>query len=114
MPDNGQFETEEERDIIDDVYWLLPKQVFQKLGLYNLLFFFNGESADYALRAKKEGFKLMYCPKAKIWHKGSLTVGGRKNNPFISYWQTRSALTFRYLHLNNKYFKKSYLRNIKH
>ena len=122
--DKGQHNERLERDMIDDVYWLLPTKVFKEIGYYSTFFSFNGESADYALRARKAGFKLIYCPTAKIWHKGSLTVGGRKNNPYLSYWQMRSTLTFRYIHLDKQCFRKfyntkklvvlySYLKNIR-
>jgi GT2 family glycosyltransferase len=106
--DRGQFDSIEERDMIDDIYWLIPSGVYNKLGNYDTDFFFNGESADYALRAKKEGNKLIYTPNAKLWHKGSLSVGGRNRNPYLNYWQMRSTLIFRYKHLPPKRFRKFY------
>lgn len=98
--DSGQYDQEVERDLLDDIFWLVPKSVNDKLEGYSELFYFNGESADYALRAKKSGYKLIYTPYAKIWHKGSVSVGGRENNSFVNYWQTRSTLTLRFLHIH--------------
>lgn len=108
--DNGQYEDEEERDLIDDIYWLLPREVYLKIGGYNELFYFNGESADYCLRAKKEGFLLLYCPLAKLWHKGGGSIGGRDNNPFLVFHQTKSTLLFRFLHLKRRNFAIFYSR----
>jgi GT2 family glycosyltransferase len=108
--DNGQFDREEERDLIDDIYWLLPQKVYKHLGGYNKLFYFNGESADYCLRAQNAGFRLLYCPEAKLWHKGGGSIGGRDNNPVLAYYQTKSTLLFRYLHLKRKNFYMFYLK----
>jgi len=107
--DNGQFEEIRERDLLDDIYWLIPYNVFAKTGKYNEYFWFNGESADYALRSKKSGYKLIYTPKAKLWHKGSISAGGRDNNPKLTYWQIQSTLIFRFLHLNTPRFIVFYL-----
>ncbi len=108
--DNGQFEKEEERDLIDDIYWLLPNTVYSKIGGYNELFYFNGESADYCMRAKNEGFLLLYCPLAKLWHKGGASIGGRDNNSFLAYYQTKSTLLLRFLHLKHRHFTFFYCK----
>ena len=102
--DSGQYDEIIEMDLLDDIYWLLPIEVVNKIGKYNEYFWFNGESADYALRAKKSEIKLVYTYKAKLWHKGSMSLGGRSHNPKITYWQTQSTLIFRYLHLKPFYF----------
>ncbi len=107
--DNGQFDEISERDLLDDIYWLIPYNVYAKTGKYNEYFWFNGESADYALRSKKSGYKLIYTPKAKLWHKGSISAGGRDNNPKLTYWQIQSTLIFRFLHLNTSRFIIFYL-----
>jgi len=108
--DTGQFEKESERDLIDDIYWLLPMEVYLRIGGYNKLFYFNGESADYCLRAKKEKFNLLYTPSAKLWHKGGASIGGRENNPLLGFFQTKSTLLLRYIHLNRSNFYIFYFR----
>jgi hypothetical protein len=99
--------------MIDDVFWLMPKALYKEIGGYNPLFYFNGESADFAMRARYAGYKLIYTPDAKLWHKGSASTGGRKENPFVNYWQMRSTLTFRYLHLKPACFRRFVLVKIK-
>ncbi len=113
IEDKGQFDKLADRDLLDDIFWLMPKELHKRIGGYNDLFFFNGESSDFAIRAKKAGYRLVYTPVAKLWHKGSLSIGGRKGNPFIEYWQMRSALTFKYLHLPNTYFRKFLMWKVK-
>ncbi len=110
--DVGQFERVEERDMIDDIFWLMPARVYQEVGGYSPYFWFNGEQADLALRAVKAGKKLVFTPKAKLWHKGSLSIGGRSNNPELVYWHIRSKLTLLFLHIKKRHFLKVYLQTI--
>lgn len=98
-PDNGQWDKEMEMDMIDDIFWLLPQKVYKEVGGYSPYFWFNAEQADLALRAVKAGNKLIYTPKAKLWHKGSLSIGGRLDNPKLIYYNTQATLIFKYLHM---------------
>lgn len=102
--DYGQYDEVAERDMIDDIFWLFPIFLYEKTGGYSPHFWFNGESTDYALRARKFCYKLIYTPHAKLWHKGSVSVGGRENNPEYAYWSTKSSITLRYLHLSRLNF----------
>ncbi len=111
--DEGQYNKIEERDMLDDIFWLFPFDLYKEIGGYSPYFWFNAEQADYALRAKKIGYKLIYTPKAKLWHKGSVTIGGRDENPALVYWNIQSALIFRYLHLPKLKFLFFYLIIIK-
>lgn len=97
--DNGQWDSEMEMDMIDDIFWLLPATLYKEIGGYSPYFWFNAEQADLALRAKKVGYKLVYTPVAKLWHKGSVSIGGRDNNPKLTYYNTQASLILRYLHL---------------
>jgi GT2 family glycosyltransferase len=107
--DSGQFNEVAERDMIDDIFWLFPSELYTKIGGYSDHFWFNGESADFALRAVNAGYKLIYTPEAKLWHKGSPSVGGKENNPAKTYWIVQSYLIFRYKHLNKQEFFKLFL-----
>ena len=107
--DRGQHDSIKERDSLDDVFWLLPSKLYQEIGGYSHYFWFNAEQADFALRAKKNGYKLIYTPKAKLWHKGSVSIGGRDNNPKLAYWHVQSTLILRYLHLSKYEFLKQYM-----
>lgn len=99
VPDQGQFDQEMVMDMIDDIFWLLPAQVYKQVGGYSTYFWFNAEQADLALRAVKQGNKLIYTPNAKLWHKGSLSIGGRDNNPRLIYYNLYSHLLFLFLHI---------------
>lgn len=108
--DKGQYDQISERDMLDDVFWIFSKELFQDIGGYSTYFWFNAEQADFALRAKEKGYKLIYSPEAKLWHKGSVSIGGRDRNPKMAYWHIQSTLIFRYRHLSKIQFAKQYLK----
>lgn len=103
-PDNGQYDKVEERDLIDDIFGLYPVELYNKIGAYSPYFWLNSCQADLALRAKNAGYKLVFTPKAKLWHKGSVSIGGRGMNPKLAYMTIQSSLILRYLHLKKGYF----------
>lgn len=107
--DSGQYDKEAERDLLDDVFWLFPYELYKEIGGYSNYFWFDYEQADFALRAKREGYKLIYAPHAKIWHKGSPSVGGRNLNPVLAYYSMQGALIYRYLHLSGWHFIRYYI-----
>ncbi len=110
--DNGQYDKIAERDMLDDVFWLFSMKLYDQIGGYSPYFWFNAEQADFALRAKKKGYKLIYTPQAKLWHKGSVSIGGRDKNPRLVYWHTQSSLILRFLHLNRINFLNYFFSTI--
>lgn len=99
--DIGQYNSEEERGMIDDIFWILPKKIFEQIGYYSDFFYLYGEQNDYALRAVKNGYKLIYTPKPKLWHKGGVTTSdSNKNSARINYWTTFGTLKLSILHLS--------------
>lgn len=111
--DKGQYEEQMEMDLLDDVFWLFSINLYNEIGGYNAYFWFNSEQADFALRAAENGYKLVYTPNAKIWHKGSASLGGRHNNPKLTYWHIQSTLIFHFLHQSKLNFLIFYLSILK-
>lgn len=97
--DIGQAEEEMEMDMLDDIFWLLPKKIYQMIGGYYPVYFMYAEQADYAMNVKKNGFKLIYTPKARIWHKGELSSEQEKVNPVTRYWRSKNSMIFLYRYL---------------
>lgn len=58
-----------ERDFIYGVSFLIKKEVIEKTSLLDPFFFFTIEDYDFCASAKRAGFKIMYVPESKIWHK---------------------------------------------
>lgn len=110
--DPGLPDHDMKMDMIDDVFWLMHTTVFKSVGYYCEFFWFNDEQADYALRARKKGYNLVFTPKAKLWHMGSLSIGGRSANPVREYFDIKSRLILRYQHLSKLDFAGYYLETL--
>jgi GT2 family glycosyltransferase len=74
--DNGQFEKIKTTDYITGCAMLVKKNVIEKIGILDESYFIYGEDADWSLRVVRAGFKLLFVPKAIIWHKVSVSTGG--------------------------------------
>lgn len=97
--DNGQYDEVREIAWCDDIFWLVNRKVYDELGGYDTEFAFQGEDFDWQARAKQAGYKIFYSPKAKLWHKESMTIG--KSSPFKAYYDARNPLI-----VHMKYRKK--------
>lgn len=71
---------------------MIQKGVIDKIGLFDERFFAYWEDADFCLRAKKAGFKVVLVPEAKIFHQGSVIMG--KISPEHTYYVVRNGLLF--------------------
>lgn len=67
--DRGQFDKEAQRTFFTGCTMLIKRDVFELVGLLPEAYFFGGEDLEFSLRVSKKGMKLVYCPKAVIWHK---------------------------------------------
>jgi len=92
--DNGQYDYIKEYNFIDDVFLLVKKDVYQKVGGYDPNFFLYCEETDWCARVRRAGFKIIYSPKAKIWHKEHLSTGGGDFNTVVEYYSTRNMILF--------------------
>jgi len=88
--DKGQYNEPSERFFIDDIFTLVRREVYEKLGGYDNTYFLQCEEYDWQARAKKAGYKFYYTPLAKIWHKESMTLG--KWTPRKAYFDARNPL----------------------
>ena len=103
--DVGQCDVEKEMDMLDDIFWLIPNKIFNEVGFYSDNFFIYSEQGDYALRAVRKKFKLIYNPNAKIWHKGSITTGnGDGFSPVVNFWRFKGGLIYLYRNTKKKFF----------
>jgi len=91
--DNGQFGKEVEIDFASGCCMLISKEVLEKIGLFDGRYFLYYEDNDFSQRAKKNGFKIMFTPKARLWHKNAASAGGSGSN-LQDYYISRNRLLF--------------------
>ncbi|MEK7159984.1 MAG: glycosyltransferase family 2 protein [Patescibacteria group bacterium] len=93
--DLGQFEEVYEPDTATGCCMMVRKEVFEKTGFLDDKYFLYYEDADFSLRVKRNGFKIVYQPKAMLWHKNAASAGG-SGSPLQDYYITRNRLVFGY------------------
>lgn len=81
-----------EVDWVSGCAMFFTKRVWEKVNGFNEHFFLYWEDADFCMRIKSTGQKVVLLPKAIIWHKGSESVG--KDNPEKVYYIVRNSLYF--------------------
>ncbi|MCH7951997.1 glycosyltransferase family 2 protein [Patescibacteria group bacterium] len=91
--DQGQFDQSGETKFVTGCATLVSKEVFEDIGLYDPVYMFYFEDADFSIRARKRGYKVLYTPKAVLWHKNAASFGG-SGSPFQDYFITRNRLIF--------------------
>jgi GT2 family glycosyltransferase len=70
----------------------------REIGLMDARFFLLFEEADWCVRARKAGWRVMYVPQARIWHAVSQSFGGQSSGVY-RYYYSRNQLLFLSKHL---------------
>jgi GT2 family glycosyltransferase len=91
--DKGQFEKLEETDFASGCCEMIKKEVFEKAGFFDERYFLYYEDNDLSQRAKRQGFKIFYQPKAMLWHLNAGSTGG-SGSALHDYYITRNRLLF--------------------
>lgn len=60
------------------------------IGVMLEIFFMYGEDVEWQLRARQGGYRLVYCPHSKVWHKENASSGYK--SPFVEYYGTRNSI----------------------
>lgn len=90
QPDDGKYDTVREVDYLTGCCLLVKRSVFEKIGKLSEDYFLYYEDTDFCLRAKKAGFRCIYVPKSKIYHKVSRST--KPGSPKYIYYHTRNGL----------------------
>lgn len=102
--DKGQYEEVCERYFADDVFTMVSKKLYKEIGGYDNEFVLQAEQFDWQMRAKEKGYKIMYTPHAKLWHKESMTIG--KHSTTKLYYDARNPMIVLMKYTEAKAFKK--------
>lgn len=104
--DLGQFRSEEEVDYGVGAALLIRREAIEAAGQLDPSFFLYYEETEWCCRARDAGYKTLYIPAAKIWHKVSQSMNNR--NATQLYYFCRNRLLF----LNKRGVKPSRLLRI--
>jgi len=78
---------------------LIPRRVFEDVGLFDERFFMYYEDLDLCLRIGQAGYRLLLVPDAHLWHRVSQSSGG-PNTPGERYHTARSSGIFFRKHMH--------------
>jgi len=90
--DKGQYDHIAEADWVTGCCFLVKQSVPENIGLLDESYFSYWEETDYCMRAGKAGFRIVYAPKAKVWHKLGQSV--KKVTGFARYYMVRNRFRF--------------------
>jgi len=74
--DKGRFDSVAEVDYVTGCCLMFSREVFSFLQGLDESFPMYYEDTDFCTRARKTGYKIIYVPDGKMWHKISFSSGG--------------------------------------
>jgi len=88
--DSGQYNKISEVDYLTGCCLLIKREVIEKIGVLAEDYFLYYEDTDFSARAKNVGYKIMYVPKSKIYHKISRST--KPGSSSYIYYHVRNGL----------------------
>ncbi len=87
--DTGQYNSVREILYASGCCLLTRTEVINRIGMLDKSFFMYTEDADWCMRCRQAGFRIYYEPRARVWHKLSVSSGGhlswfKMKNKFVS------------------------------
>lgn len=90
--DAGAEQTPSEVDYITGCGICLRRAVIEQIGMLDPRFFIYYEESDWCLRARQAGWRVLYVPQARLWHKVSAAMGTA--SPATDYYMARNVSLF--------------------
>ncbi len=90
--DHGQHDQPRSTPYAHGAAMMVKREVIEKAGLMPEFFFLYYEELDWCEQIRRAGFEIHYEPKAKIYHKESVSVG--RLSPLKTYYLTRNRILF--------------------
>ncbi|MCW3984545.1 MAG: glycosyltransferase family 2 protein [Candidatus Bathyarchaeota archaeon] len=90
--DDGKFDVLKEVDFVAGTALLIKVDLIRKIGLLSDLYFAYYEETEWCVKTKRIGFKIVYVPTARIWHK--LDPHKRAESELEMYYMTRNRIIF--------------------
>jgi GT2 family glycosyltransferase len=70
----------------------IKSAVIAEVGVMDERYFMYYDETDWFARAASKGWRTLYVPKAKMWHRVAASTGGE--SPVVDYYMTRNVLLF--------------------
>lgn len=90
--DAGQYGRMREVHFVTGCALLVKSEVLRQVGLLDERFFAYFEETEWCVRTKRAGFKILFVPQARMWHK--ISPQCQSVSPTVHYYMTRNRLLF--------------------
>ena len=87
-PDRGQYVEPHLVDYITGCGILVRRALIDHVGMIDERFYYYVEETEWCLRSRKNGWRVMHVPEAKMWHKG--VQREHRPKPYVTYYATRN------------------------
>ena len=74
--DDGRFGKTGETEYATGCCLLTSRRVLESVGLLDETYYMYTEDADWSMRVRRAGYRIVFEPRARVWHKVSADVGG--------------------------------------
>jgi len=75
--DHGQYDEPREVDYVTGCALMARREVYESVGMLDPSYAAYFEDTDLCMRARRAGYRLLYVPTARVWHKISASTGGQ-------------------------------------
>jgi hypothetical protein len=90
--DSSEYDRRHDLDYATGCAMLIPAHIFEAVGAFDPTYFMYQEDYDFCCRVRQSGFRILYVPQSRVWHKVSRSLG--ENSPEKWYHWSRSAVIF--------------------
>ena len=97
-PESEDSRQRQEVELADGACLLVPAEAFCGVGLFDTAYFLYYEDWDFAVRARRSGYRIVFEPTATLRHYERGTTGPTDISPISAYYTTRNRLRFMQKH----------------
>lgn len=90
--DQGQFDKSRDVSFVTGCAVLIRREALRRLGLLDEHLFNYSDDTDMSFRAMRAGYRLIYVPDSRIWHREGFDMKRNAGQSFRSYYATRNTL----------------------
>lgn len=91
--DEGKYNEIKECEYVTGCSMLIKRDIMMKLKGFDTMYFAYYEDVDLSVETRKLGYKCIYTPKSRLWHKVSASSGGAVS-PIVMYYMARNRILF--------------------
>jgi GT2 family glycosyltransferase len=86
--DSAEPQTPQAVDYVFGCGMLIRRAVLEEVGLFDPGYFMYYEDADFCLRVRAAGYRLLYVPRARLWHR--VAASTQEQRPLWFYYRAQS------------------------